>query len=117
MTSILNSSRFLAAAGVVGATVGGTIGAASVKTQFMVYEMGALDKGMFLACQSFSGYTHDKFVAADVGDTRRSLFEICQPYEVYDWSLLQMVPVTLAAAIAGAFIVLVGLGILRQLYR
>jgi uncharacterized membrane protein YeaQ/YmgE (transglycosylase-associated protein family) len=115
MGKIFNNMKQM---GTVGAILGGWLGAYWVMSHSVVYHIGVTAKDW---CKSFSGLTPDQFAKADSANPGASLTLefglICHPYEVYDWSWLQLVPVTLAAAIVGAFVVLLGVGILRKVYR
>jgi len=53
---------FNIAAGVVGAILGGWLGASWTMTQSVVYHMGDFARAF---CQSFSGFTPDQFGKAD----------------------------------------------------
>jgi disulfide bond formation protein DsbB len=111
MEKIFNNMKLM---GTVGAILGGWIGAYWAITHSVVYHMGApAPEG----CKSLSGFTPDQFAKADSAEPASSFAVRCSPYEVYDWSWLQLAPVMLAAAIVGAFVVLLGLGILRKVYR
>lgn len=105
------TSMFNIAAGVVGAIIGGAIGASWAMTQSVVYRMGITAD----ACNPYSGLTPDQFLQTDAANDWNMVFH-CRPYEVYDWNWLQVAPVTLTAALVGAFTVLLGVGILRKVY-
>jgi hypothetical protein len=100
--------------GAVGAIIGGAFGASSAMTLSVVYRMGNTTGDWSGLCTSYSGLTPDQFLQADADDPR-NLLTICQPYEAYNWFVIA--PAALTAALAGAFIVLLGVGILRKVYR
>jgi uncharacterized membrane protein YeaQ/YmgE (transglycosylase-associated protein family) len=107
--------------GTVGAILGGWIGAYWVMSHSVVYHIGYIHSSTTerdaYGCRTLSGLTPDQFAKADSAYPELSYAFICNPYEVYDWGWFQVVPVTLAAAIVGAFVVLLGVGILRKVYR
>ena len=111
MEKMFNNSKLM---GAVGAIIGGVFGAALAMTQFVVYQIGNTTGDWSNLCTSYSGLTPDQFLQADADDPRK-LIAICDPYEAYNWFVVA--PAALTAALVGAFIVLLGVGILRKVYR
>ena len=106
------TSTFNIAVGVGGAILGGAVGASWAMTQFVVYRLTD-DFNSLLA--KGQGFTFDQVMTGEKALTGFGVGLLNNSTAGYDW--FRIVPVTIAAALAGAFIVLVGVGILRKLYR
>ena len=103
------TSMFNIAAGVAGGIVGGAFGTSWAMTQFWVY--GTTVES---CVQTYpSGFVPRE--ALSLYPLGTDFFGICRPEQIYDWILIA--PTSAAAALVGAFLVLLGAGILRKVYR
>ena len=104
------------AAGFVGAILGGWFGAYWAMTQSsQTYRVIDTDASLYHRCEWLDGWTLQQLIERDSPD--RGAAGACKPFLGYDWDWFLVAPATLAAAIVGAMIVLIGVGILRKLYR
>jgi uncharacterized membrane protein YeaQ/YmgE (transglycosylase-associated protein family) len=102
---------FNIAAGVVGAILAGWLGAAWAMTQFYSYRTTGGWPNEFNSGDVFSRAEFEMLSAG----MRGHILAFEKSEQIYDWA--SIVPVAVAAALVGAFVVLLGVGILRKVYR
>jgi len=106
------TSMFNIAAGVVGAIVGGAVGTSWAMTQFWIHRT-TVDVAVYRIKEG-TEYSQQRFSQLNEGQ-RVVLDAYGELEQVYDWVLIA--PTSAAAALVGAFVVLLGVGILRKVYE
>jgi hypothetical protein len=109
MKKIFNNMKLM---GTMGAILGGALGASWAMKQFWSYRFESVGPESD-SCATIPGITFDEM--ALLPGVTLDFWVSCGNSQVYDW--IQIAPVTLAAALVGAFTVLLGVGILRKVYR